>query len=150
MHMKATISGKQLASALVIPEREWRNLGNGLRLRIIQRTRGRSTDADGAPFQPYSEGYKRQKAKAGGMIGGGRVNLTGTAAGPKMLDNITVLAASATTNPRVTLGFALAGKDQLARYHMGEGRVDRLFFALSDDDLDYGVSYIKQRLQKLG
>lgn len=148
MHMKATITGKQLAASLVIPEREWRNLGNTLRTRIITRTRRQGVDADGNRFEGYSDGYKAAKAKRGGNTG--HVDLTGVKAGMRMLDNITVLAASATTNPRVTLGFAVSEKDRIARYHMGEGRVDRLFFALSDEDLDYGVSYIKQRLQKLG
>jgi hypothetical protein len=147
MHMRATITGKSLASHLVVPEQEWRNLGNALRLRIIQRTRMRGEDADGATFQPYSAGYAKAKGKRGGLIGGGRVNLTGVSAGVKMLDAITVLSASAVTNPRVVVGFALTDKDQIAQYHMGEGRVDRKFFALSDDDLDFGVAYIRKRVQ---
>jgi hypothetical protein len=147
MHMKATISGKALASTLAIPESEWRNLGNALRLRIITRTRAHSQDADGAGFQPYSPGYAAAKAKKGGITGGGRVNLTGAGAGAKMLDNITVLQTSATTNPRVSLGFALADKNRIANYHMGEGRVDRLFFAFSDDDQEFGVDYLRKRLQ---
>jgi hypothetical protein len=146
MHMKATISGKQLGTMLTIPANEWQNLGNALRLRIITRTRLQNVDANGAPFHAYSVGYAKAKAKHGGLSGGGRVNLTGTKAGPKMLDNIAVLV-HAQTNPRLTLRFASAGKAQIALYHMGEGRVDREFFALSEDDVDYSVNYLKGRLR---
>ena len=146
MHMKATITGKQLARTIAVPDAEWRNLGNALRLRILTRTRARGVDADGASFAPYSEGYKIAKGKQGGMIGGGRVNLTGTTAGPKMLDTMMV-TTQATINPRITISFALADKAQIAQYHMGEGRVDRLFFALGDDDVTYSVDYLRRRLQ---
>ena len=146
MHMKATISGKQLGTMLTIPANEWQNLGNALRLRIITRTRMQNVDADGMPFHAYSEGYAKAKAKHGGLMSGGRVNLTGTAAGSKMLDNIAV-QVQATINPRLTLHFATAGKAQIALYHMGEGRVDREFFALSEDDVDYSVTYLKGRLR---
>lgn len=145
MHMKATIVGKRLADLVAIPTRVWFDAGTELRTRIVTRTRARGVDADGAPFQPYSEGYAKAKAKHGGMIGGGRVNLTGTKAGPKMLDTMLV-KASATTNPRITILFSLAEKAAIASYHMGEGRVDRLFFALSDDDIDYAVDYIRRRM----
>lgn len=145
MHMVATLTGKRLSDAIRVPERVWLDAGTELRRRIIQRTRGRNVDADGAPFEPYSPGYARAKAKKGGLTGGGRVNLTGAAAGPKMLDNMAV-RASATTNPRISITFALAEKARIASYHMGEGRVDRLFFALSDEDLDYAVGFIRQRL----
>lgn len=145
MHVKATIKGKPLAGALIIPEREWRNLGNAFRTRIINRTRRQGVDADGRTFEGYSDGYKAAKAKRGGNAS--RVDLTGVRGGMRMLDNITVLSASATTNPRVTVGFAVADKDRIARYHMGEGRVDRLFFALSDEDLEFGVGYIRERMR---
>jgi hypothetical protein len=148
MRMKATVTGKALASTLVVSADDWRSLGNALRLRLITRTRGQGVDADGSVFAPYSEGYKLAKAKKGGMIGGGRVNLTGAGAGAKMLDAIAVLSTSATRNPRLVLGFALADKDRIAHYHMGEGRVDRLFFALSDEDEEYCMSYLRQRLAK--
>ena len=148
MHVKATIKGKALASQVQIPVRAWQDLGNRMRLRIIMRTRGRGVDADGAPFEPYSPGYAKTKAKRGGMIGGGRVNLTGVTAGPKMLDDIAVLQVSATNNPRLILGFATAGKATIARYHMGEGRVDREFFALSDDDMDDAHSYLRAQIAR--
>jgi len=143
MHMKATITGKQLAGIVAVPPRVWFNAGAGLRLRIIQRTRARGVDADGAAFAPYSEGYKKAKAKKGGLLGGGRVNLTGAGAGAKMLDTILV-KSQATANPRIELSFALSSKEQIAQYHMGEGRVDRKFFAMSDDDEQYIVNYVRQ------
>ena len=142
MHMKATITGKQLAGIVAVPARVWFNAGNGLRLRIIDRTRRQNVDADGAPFEAYSEGYKKAKGKKSGLSGGGRVDLTGAGGGPKMLNNI-VLTARATNNPRIQLYFATAEKAQIAQYHMGEGRVDRKFFAMSDDDTDYIVNYVK-------
>ena len=147
MHVKATITGKPLASALGITAREWTNLGNLLRDRVVLRTRRQHVDADLVPFHAYSEGYKRTKGKKGGLLGGGSVDLTGAGGGPKMLNDIVVRSASATTNPRLVLGFATSGKDQIARYHMGEGRVDRLFFALSDADVDYATTYIRGRLK---
>ena len=145
MHMVAHLTGKRLSDAIRVPERVWLDAGTELRRRIIQRTRGRNVDADGAPFEPYSEGYARAKAKKGGVGGGGRVNLTGAAAGPKMLDGM-VVRASATQNPRITITFALAEKARIASYHMGEGRVDRLFFALSDEDVDDTVGFIRARM----
>ncbi len=145
MHMVAHLTGKRLSDAIAIPKRVWLEAGTELRRRIIQRTRGRNVDADGVPFEAYSAGYARAKAKRGGVGVGGRVNLTGAAAGPKMLDNLAV-RASATQNPRISITFALAEKARIASYHMGEGRVDRLFFALSDEDLDYAVGFIRQRM----
>ena len=145
MHMKATIVGKRLADLVAIPPRVWFDAGTELRTRIVTRTRARGVDADGAPFTPYTEGYAKAKAKHGGMIGGGRVNLTGTKSGPKMLDTM-VVKASATTNPRITIFFSLAEKAEVMNYHMKDGRVLRKFFALSDDDVDYAVDYIRKRM----
>ena len=146
MHMKATITGKDLAVGIAIPAATWEAIGNELKVRIVNRTRYKHVDADGKAFEPYSEGYAKAKAKRGGMIGGGAVNLTGVRAGARMLDDITVLSVSGTTNPRLRVGFALAEKDQLARYHMGEGRVDRLFFGLDETDKDYAVNFVRKRL----
>jgi hypothetical protein len=138
--MTARIEGKRLADIVAVPPRVWFNVGNGLRLRIVTRTRVESVDADGHAFADYSEGYKRFKAKKAGMVG--RVNLTGPGAGPKMLDNIKV-TARANTNPRIELWFATAEKATIAQYHMGDGRVDRKFFGLSDADIDYVVDYVR-------
>lgn len=145
MHMTAKISGPKLADLVRIPPRVWGDAGKELRDRIRMRTRSSGVDADGKPFAPYSEGYARAKAKHGGMVGGGRVNLTSTKAGSHMLDTMLV-RASADRNPRITIFFSLAEKAVIASYHMGEGRVDREFFALSDEDVDYAVSYIRQRM----
>lgn len=146
MHMTAKISGPKLSTLVGFPGPEdWNHIGNGLRLRIINRTRSRNVDADLRPFEPYSPGYAAAKAKRGGLVGGGRVNLTGVRAGARMLDNI-VFRSNATANPRVVLSFGLAEKATIASYHMGEGRVDRTFFALSEDDMDWIVKYLKDRL----
>lgn len=143
--LKASVSGRRLADIVAVTAEDWKAAGNGLRLRIITRTRGHGVDANGRSFEPYSEGYKRAKAKRAGMVG--RVNLTGVKAGGRMLDDITV-KANASANPRITLSFATAAKDQIAQYHMGEGRVDREFFALSEADLDYVIDFIRNRLNK--
>jgi hypothetical protein len=143
MHMRAVIKGPRLADLVAIPPRVWHNAGVEARDRIRTRTRAKGVDADGAPFAPYSEGYAKAKAKRSKLSTVGRVNLTGVRAGSRMLDTMLV-KASATQNPRITIFFSLAEKAEIASYHMGEGRVDREFFALSDADVDAIVARVRQ------
>jgi hypothetical protein len=162
MHMKATISGGSLAGVVTVPAREWMNLGNALKIRIVNRTRAKNVDADMVPFKAYSPGYAKTKSERSiasratklvrrRLVSAApslRVNLTGVSSGQRMLDNIVVQRASAVDNPRLVLGFANAKKAEIALYHMGEGRVDREFFALSEQDIAFATDYIKARLQK--
>jgi hypothetical protein len=145
MRMSVTVKGRPLARQIQIPREDWHRIGNELRTRIITRTRLKNVDADGVPFAAYSEGYAKAKAKAGGVAT--RVNLTGVRAGARMLDNIAV-TANAVTNPRILLNFALERKAEIARYHMGEGRVDRRFFALSDEDESYLHAAVRAALNR--
>lgn len=138
--LKATISGKRLADCIAIPAEAWQQVGSKLRQNIQWRTR-LGNDADGHAFEPYAEGYAAYRKKHGWSTG--RVTLRTGRAGSHMLDDITFVT-QATTNPRVTLFFASAAKAEIAQYHMGEGRVDRLFFKLSPQDLDEAVDILRR------
>ena len=155
MHMRVQITGKLLASSAIPPPEAWTRLGNALRERIIIRTRGRSVDADGTPFAPYSDGYAARKRKAGATT---RVTLMGIGAKlpggsvvpgkTRMLDNMAVVT-NATANPRVLIKFSDTQKAELMTYHMYDGRVLRKFFALSDDDVDYAVDFLRKVMRGL-
>jgi hypothetical protein len=73
-----------------------REIGLMARERIIRRTIS-GKDAQGAPFQAYSQGYRERKAKE---LGGGTVNLQVSGA---MLNGLTIVDV---TDRSVTLGFS--------------------------------------------
>jgi hypothetical protein len=148
MHMSVTIKGAKLSSQIAIPDAVWQRIGKRLVENIKTRT-AHGVDADGGAFEPYSEGYAKYKAKYGST----RVNLRSQ--GPikrsggtvHMMDNL-VARTNATQNPRITIQFALTKKAEIAQYHMGEGRVDRLFFGLSDADADIAEQMVRTHLNR--
>ena len=155
MHMKVRITGGKLAGAAQPPPAAWKRLGNLLRERIILRTRSKHVDANGQPFAPYSEGYAALKRKAGTTTAVTLVGIGAKVPGrsfvpgkTRMLDDI--VATVYPTNPRLVIGFGSSGTATIARYHMGEGRVDREFFALSDDDVDFAQRFIGSALKQTG
>lgn len=139
---RVIVSGASLESKIAMPAETWREVGTALRLRIIQRTR-KGMDADGRTFAPYSDGYRKAKAKQGAPS---RVNLTSTDAGGHMLDAIAVETPTG-GDVKVRLAFATSEKAKLAHYHMGDGRVDREFFLTSDDDAAAIMALIRKRLK---
>lgn len=120
-----------LEKAIKVPQRVWSRIGMMVRENISKRTRA-GVDADGATFEGYSEGYLKQKKKAGGASGS-RVNLKSVKAGGHMMTDM-VVVTHASGSIKATVKFASAAKATIAQYHMGEGRVDREFFAVSDED----------------
>ncbi len=108
------------------------------RSRILKRTAA-GVDVDGSPFQAYTPGYAKQKAKYGR---GGTVDLRGRNA-PNMLQAIVATSGSLSDDgdsdePAVdgALGFYDERSAKLAQIHNeGEGHQPaRHFFDASDED----------------
>lgn len=143
MKMKASISGRKLGDVLKLDRATWQEVGNTLRANIQARTR-QGVDADGQPFEPYSEGYAAAKAKQGASS---RVNLTSTQAGRHMMTDLKVTVQTE-RNPRVVIDFATSEKAKLAHFHMGEGKVDREFFGMNEHDEDQARQIVADALKK--
>ncbi len=88
-----------LADMELITADDMREIGLMVREQIIRRTR-QGVDATGAPFQPYSAGYAKAKAKA---LGGGPVNLTVSGG---MLNDLTITDVKGWPEPLVELGWS--------------------------------------------
>lgn len=116
-----------------------REIGNLATEDIVERTRG-GRDKGGMSFRAYSPGYAAYKQKVGGSSS--PVNLTSPKAGVHMLDTIGPTEVSAKT---VTIAFTDALKAQIAAYHLGDGRVLRDFWGVSQAFLDRAVQAITAR-----
>jgi hypothetical protein len=110
------------------------------RSRILNRTAA-GVDVDGSPFQGYTPGYAKQKAKYGR---GDTVDLRGRNA-PNMLQAMVVTSGSLSEDgdsdqptTEGTIGFYDDRSAMLAEIHNeGEGHQPRRrFFAASDEELD--------------
>ena len=98
---------------------------------IVQRTRRKNTDKDGKKFARYSDGYKRQKARAGassqvnltstGKTRGGR--LRGNAQGGAMLNSITTIRIEDRGLKRIISVARPKELKKLIRHVRGNGRL---------------------------
>jgi hypothetical protein len=85
-----------LSSLQLIGRAEMREAGL-LALEMNRRRTAAGKDADGQPFEPYSEGYRERKARE---VGGALPNLTLSGA---MLNALTIVDV---TDDSVTIGFS--------------------------------------------
>ena len=95
MSVKVTRNFPALTDLELVTKEDMRELGLLARERILTRTL-QGVDANGAPFQAYSEGYAKQKRAA---LGTDRVNLQVSG---RMLNDIQIVDLTDTT---VTLGW---------------------------------------------
>ena len=102
--IRVTRTGTRFAEIVLARPRVMREIGEGLRARIVNRTRA-GFDAAGRPFRPLSPGYAAQKQKA---IGHSRADLTVSG---RMLNDLRVYPAE----KRVTLAFSSAGGTGVGR-----------------------------------
>lgn len=142
MPVKITVNTVGKLAALPLSDESLMTEVGQLAIRRIHSRTSAGKDVDGAPFQPLSGGYAKARTKQGL---GTTSNLTLSGA---MLNAMTI----AEVGPRkVSIGFATgggrgasrgtliqksrsAGANFKATMHMGDGRVERKFFALSDED----------------
>lgn len=142
MPVKVTSTVGKLSNLVQIDERVTSEIGTFANRRIRTRTES-GRDVNGAPFAPLSESYAKARARAGV---GTRSNLTLSGA---MLNDQQVTKV---TRRMATISFVTqdntparggtmisrsrqTGANLKARMHNGDGRVNREFFALNDDDI---------------